>query len=283
MTLKRFALKPLASRFVAGETEDDTVAYVEDLNDDGIKGLIDILGEHVTDEEAAEAAADRYVSLIDAMAAANLNASVSLKLTHLGLDIGKAFCEKQLRRVMAKANEENFFVWIDMEEAAYVDDTLAVFKAVHEDHEDIGITLQCTLKRSEDDLKSLDESVSVRLVKGAYTESADIAYTDQQQIDTNYRNLLEYLFGHQDYMAVATHDTEMIRYAQELEQEYDRPRISFEFESLKGVKDGLERELVEDGYTVGEYVPFGEEWPDYVQRRLREWRHSIVRHVRSTV
>lgn len=267
---------PLAKRFVAGKERKDALKHVHKLNADGVKGLIDILGEHVTEEAQAKQAVDAYRELIQVIDTENLDADVSLKLTHIGLKIDATDCRNHLASLLDEAEEHDCFIWIDMESAAHTEETLELFEDLHEIYDNLGVTLQSKLERSTDDLEALPDNAAVRLVKGAYKESSDIAYTAQTAIDAHYEALLEYAFKQQNYFAIATHDESLIQYAQELEEEHDRDRDSFEFQSLMGVRDGRERELAAEGYTVGEYVPYGPEWFAYYKRRMIERKNLLL-------
>lgn len=274
MSLLRKALMPLANRFVAGESIDDAVAHVEDLNQDGVRGLVDLLGEHVEDPEAVEAAADEYMAVLERFDAEGVDADLSVKPTHLGLDISYDYCRDTLDDLVSEAARRDRFVWIDMESSDYTEDTIDLYTDLVAEHDNVGVCIQSYLKRSEDDVKALvEEGGVIRLVKGAYDEDPSVAYRDKTAVDENFRDLAEILFQEADDFAIATHDKDLVDHAQELEAAYDREG-DFRFQFLMGVRDDLQTDLTEDGYTVEEYVPYGDKWLEYYYRRVMERKEN---------
>lgn len=276
MRLLRRLMMPFAKRFVAGETVDSAISYVDRLNDDGIVALVDLLGEHVEDRGVAWSAQEEYIELLERMDDEGLDGGLSIKPTHLGLEIDEEFCRRLIRDLVEAAAERDRFVWLDMESSNHTDETIDIYEDLRVDFDNVGICIQCYLKRSDEDIARLIEGGGiVRLVKGAYDESANTAYTEKDRVDESFRELLEMLFAQDTYFAVGTHDEDLVAYAKELEKEYGKDTDAFEFQFLKGVKDGLKHELVEEGYTVAEYVPYGPEWLAYYWRRVRERRENL--------
>lgn len=264
---------PFAERYVGGESRDEVLDYAASLNEDGITALVDLLGEHVEDSETAEDAADEYRELQDRIVERELDAHLSVKPTHLGLDVADrddpyAFCRDHVADLAGQADEHDRVLWLDMESTAYTDDTIRLYTDLQEEYGNLGVCLQSYLERSGDDIDDLvDAGGRIRLVKGAYPTDAD--YTGEE-LNDRYRELLETLLGSDVYVAVATHDPVLIDDALDLVDEYDRDQDTFEFQFLKGVRDDRKPELVEDGYTVTEYVPYGPDWFDYLWRRVQE-------------
>ncbi|MDY6777414.1 MAG: proline dehydrogenase family protein [Candidatus Nanohaloarchaea archaeon] len=283
--LLRKALLPVAKRFVAGETKQSAIEHVEDLNEDGIRGMVDLLGEHVEDESEADTAVREYEGLLELFEEHDLEAGLSVKPTHLGLEIGYEYCLDNLKYLVRRAEGMDRTVWLDMESSDYTQETIDLYRELASRWDNVGICIQCYLKRSENDIMDLieDEEVEerIRLVKGAYDEPEEIAYRDAEKVSENFRSLLELLFEDAHYVAVGTHDKELVEYAKQLEEQYDRSRESFEFQFLMGVRRDLKHEIADEGYTVAEYVPYGEEWMDYYYRRVRERTENLKFAVRA--
>ncbi len=265
-----------ARRFVAGETREEALRAVEELNARGLLATIDHLGENVANEEQARAAAEEYLVLLPLITEWGLKSHISLKLTQMGLDIGKELCRANLERIVAKAKELNNLVRIDMEGSEYTDRTLAIFEEVHSRYGNVGVAIQANLRRSERDLERLIElGANVRLCKGAYKEPPGIAYQRKREVDRNYIKLMEMLLSPEArakgaYAALATHDERMIRHAQELERRWGIGREEFEFQMLYGIRRELQQRLADEGYRVRIYVSYGTEWYPFYMRRLAE-------------
>jgi proline dehydrogenase len=257
-----------ATRFVAGEGIADAMRAVAAANRDGILATLDHLGESVSDRRAANEAADSYVAILDAIAAAGVRSNASLKLTMMGLDIDRELAVGNLRRVLDAARRHGNFVRIDMESSAYTQVTLDIYREMRQaGYDNVGVVIQAYLYRSMADLEALDPlQPNVRIVKGAYQEPAAVAYPVKADTDANYRRLVERQIGRGFYTAVATHDPALIAFAQALKPDRDR----FELQMLYGIRTGLQRELAAAGHRVRVYIPFGTEWYPYLMRRLAE-------------
>jgi proline dehydrogenase len=266
------AARAVARRFVAGETADDALEAARALNRRGFKVSLDHLGEHVSRPEAARAAADVYLRLLDAIAERGLDANVSLKLTQLGIDLDEAACQRLLERVVARARRHGSFVRIDMESSAYTERTLATFAKVHERHPGfVGPVIQAYLYRSAADVRALIRlGARVRLCKGAYAEPPDVAYPDKADVDRNYVRLAEELLLLGNYPGIATHDEAIVEHVKRFADRWDVGRERFEFQMLYGIRRDLQAALLEEGYNVRIYVPFGAAWYPYLTRRLAE-------------
>jgi proline dehydrogenase len=276
-TLKRLAseygMTPngFARRFIAGETVNEAIEAARTLQGRGMRVALDYLGESVSTTRAA-AAAREYVQLIEAIVASGIERNVSLKLTQLGLNIDKATCVDNLRRILEPASHHEFFVRIDMESSPYTQLTLDVFETLWRlEFRNIGIALQSSLHRTEQDVRRMNElGARVRLVKGAYKEPAAVAFQQKADVDAAYTRQMRLLLDHGVYPAIATHDEHIIAetrgYAAERKISSDR----FEFQMLYGIRRDLQTSLVAEGYRMRVYIPFGKEWFPYFMRRLGE-------------
>jgi len=286
----------MARRFVCGETIGAAIAAVRALNANGLYATLDFLGESVTNEDEARSAADEYLRALDQIAAAGACANVSLKLTQFGLDLDDAFCLRNVRRVVARAQSQGNFVRVDMEGTPHTDRTLAIVRALHGEFGNVGAVLQSYLYRSEADLIALaDAGIRIRLCKGAYREPPDKAYPRKADVDANYVRLARLLLdraGHArrsddgrvpPLAALATHDEKMIAAAKTYAEERKIPRQQFEFQMLYGVRRELQERLVAEGYAVRVYVPYGTHWYPYFMRRLAERPANVWFFVRSAL
>jgi proline dehydrogenase len=256
------------SRFVAGETMDDAVRALRELNDQGLWANTTLLGEAVRDETEARAVGDEYVVLVDRLASEGLRANVALKLTHLGLELGEDVAYGNLRRVV----ERGHFVRIDMEQSAFVDATLRIYRRLRDDGVDnVGTVLQAYLYRTGRDLEELlPLQPNLRLVKGAYLEPPGIAYPKKADVDAAYVRLLETMLRAGGHTAVATHDEAIIEHAIRFAEAHDVRKDDFELQMLYGVRPQLQLNLAERGYKVLVATPYGPEWYPYLMRRLGE-------------
>ncbi|MDX1396348.1 MAG: proline dehydrogenase family protein [Gemmatimonadota bacterium] len=274
------AARATASRFVAGEDLDTAIETTSALEAEGFRVTLDLLGESVGDAHEAERAAETYVSSIERRAEKGSNATTSLKLTQLGLDISTDLCVANLAGVVEAAARADSFVRIDMEGSEHTQATLDVFRRVLAAHRNVGIVIQSYLHRSERDVEQLcDEGAHVRLCKGAYQEPASIAYQRREDIDASFRHLTRMLLesagereavGGVPPVAIATHDDEMIEAARGFAESRAVPIEAFEFQMLYGVRRDVQKQLLDGGYNVRIYVPYGTEWYPYFMRRMAE-------------
>jgi proline dehydrogenase len=259
-----------ARRFIAGETVEQAIDAALALEAHGLFHTLDYLGESVSTLAEAEAATREYVRLAESIAAAGIIRNLSLKLTQLGLDVDRASAVDHLRRIVEKT--EGFFIRIDMESSAYTQVTLEIFELLWEQgYRNIGVVLQADLFRTEADEARLSAlGASVRLVKGAYLESKTVAYQKKTDVDAAYAALVKRLLEHGTYPAIATHDIQMITFAKQHAAQLGLGRDRFEFQMLYGIRRDLQLALVQEGYRVRVYVPFGCQWFPYFMRRLGE-------------
>ena len=278
-TLQRLASKygmapggGFARRFIAGETVDEAVAAVSDLPGKGQGLTLDYLGESVASAEAAAAATDDYVKIIQAIVASGVERNISLKLTQLGLDVDRATAVDNMRRILEPADANGFFVRIDMENSPYTDATIGILDTLwQQGHKNVGTVIQSYLKRSTSDIRHLNEmGARVRLVKGAYKEPKTVAYQRKTEVDAAFVELMRLLLDEGTYPAIATHDPNMIAETKAYAKSKGYTTDRFEFQMLYGIRRDLQTALVKEGYRVRVYVPFGKQWYPYFMRRLGE-------------
>jgi proline dehydrogenase len=269
--------RPMVRRFICGETFEEALPSIRRLHDLDMGTSVDILGESVTHEDEARAAAARYPVVLDALAGAGLDRNVSLKPTAMGLGISKELAKETIGSIVAKVVELDGFVRIDMEDHPTHDDTLEVWRAVRPagagdlTKGDVGIVLQAAIKRAEVDVEQvIAERGRVRLCKGAYKEPASVAYQDKADVDAAYERLMLKLMREGNYPALATHDVKLIQRAVEVAKAEGIARDRFEFQMLYGIRRDIQEQLAEAGYRVRVYVPFGSQWYPYFMRRLAE-------------
>ena len=271
----------LASRFVAGDTLDDSLPVVKRLRSDGLFVALDKLGEHVHDRAVAESARDTYIDLVrtlsDRFSEGSPGVRISIKLSMMGQLIDYDFCLDNLRRLLDVAADHNIFVRLDMEGTDLTDSTLAMFEAVYPDYPDhVGPVLQAMLKRTADDVGRMCElGASVRLCKGAYQEPPALAYQDMDTIRARYIDYMKRLLTETPYTGIATHDDRLIRATKAFAADNGVTRDDFEFQMLYGVRPETQRDIGREGYTMLVYVPYGTEWLPYFSRRLRERKENV--------
>ena len=272
-----------ARRFVGGETLNEAMRVVEDLDRQGFTHTLNYLGEHVASAEVARGAAGDYLEIIERVGAAGLPCKISVKLSQLGLELDRALCADNLRRILAAAGERDGFVRIDMEGSATVDATLDLFETVwHEGLRNVGVVLQAYLHRTEADLRRVVAlGARVRLCKGAYKEPSEVAYQDRADVDDAFLRLIRVLLAEGRAPAIATHDRRAIDAACRFAAERGIGPERFEFQMLFGVRRDLQAELRDRGHPVRVYVPFGREWFPYFMRRLAERPANVAFVVRS--
>ena len=271
------ASKKFTRRFIAGETLDDALAICAGLAQERIWSTLDHLGENVTSLEEAAAARDAYLAALDQLAAQGLQATISLKLTQMGLDFSEDACLDNVRALARKAGEAGTRLEIDMESTAYTDRTLAIVEKVNKEIGDVRCVIQAYLKRSAADIDRMNRvAIPVRLCKGAYDEPASVAFAQKRDVDRNYLALMKKLLDHGNYPAIATHDETIIgdvfRYARERKIAPDK----FEFQMLYGIRRDLQRRIVDLGYRLRLYVPYGTAWYPYFMRRLAERPANVL-------
>jgi proline dehydrogenase len=272
-----------ARRFIAGETIEEAVDCARKIQSEGLMLTLDYLGESVRTLEEATTATGEYLRLMDVIVKAGIERNISLKLTQLGVDVDRATCVDNLRRILDPGARHGFFVRIDMENSPYTDVTLEIFETLwQQEYRNVGVALQAYLRRTEQDVRRMNElGARVRLVKGAYKEGADVAYQDKREVDDAFLRLTQLLLDHGNYPAIATHDPAL--HAQTRAHAHSRgiSNDRFEFQMLYGIRRDLQRSLVADGFRMRVYVPFGRQWFPYFMRRLGERPENVAFVVKS--
>lgn len=270
----------MSSRFVAGMEIEDALRAAAALNQQRIAATLDNLGESVSSRKEAEAAADVYHRLLDAIVTKRLEANVSVKLTQLGLEVDPDMAYSIASKLVAHAASVNNFVRIDMEGSNLTQITLDMVRQLHstQGHAGhVGVVIQSYLYRSEADIQTLlAEKIRIRLCKGAYKEPADVAFPLKKDVDANYSKLMKVLIESPVYHGLATHDEALIREAISYVRERKIDPSHFEFQMLYGVRRDLQKSLIQQGFHVRVYVPFGKEWYPYFMRRLAERPANVI-------
>ncbi|KIL35018.1 proline dehydrogenase [Cohnella kolymensis] len=268
---RRYGLKFGASRFVAGESIDTAIRAVRRLNEDGRMATLDHLGEFVSTEEEANESAAMCIQTLEAIAAAKVKSNLSLKLTSLGLDLSKILCMNNMRRILDCAARHGSFVRIDMEDYAHCQTSLDIYHQLREEYDNVGIVIQAYLYRTEQDIEDLNRvNANLRLVKGAYKESPKVAFPAKKDVDDNFLKIIKRHMLNGNYTAVASHDPAIIRETVAFIKENGITNERFEFQMLYGIAEDLQKQLVNEGYRVRVYVPYGIDWFGYFMRRLAE-------------
>jgi proline dehydrogenase len=272
---KKWGLRFGASQVVAGITIESAIKSVKKLNEKGIVCTLDHLGEFVSSREEALEAVEYNVRTLEAIAEAGANSNLSVKMTQLGLDIGKEFCLDNMRRILDTAKKTENFVRIDMEDYAHCQVTLDILRELREDYENVGTVIQAYLYRAEQDVKDL-KGVPLRLVKGAYKESPEVSIQDKKAIDENFIKIIKKHLLSGTYTAIATHDHNIIAKVKEFAKENHISADQFEFQMLYGFRTEMQLSLVKEGYKMRVYIPFGDDWFGYFMRRLAERPQNIA-------
>ena len=268
---KRYGLRFGASRFVAGEHIEQASKVIEELNKKGLLATIDYLGEFVDNEQEATEMAHNSIQAIEAIGREKLQSQLSLKLTSMGLDISDEVVLGNMRTILQAAKKNKVFVTIDMEDYSRAQKTIDIFKLLKSEYEHLGTVIQAYLYRTEKDIEDLNDfNPNLRLVKGAYKESSEVAFPDKKDVDDNFKKIIKTHMLNGNYTAVATHDDAIIEYTKQLVKEHGIPNDQFEFQMLYGIRPERQEELVKEGYKMRVYVPYGTDWYGYFMRRLAE-------------
>lgn len=266
---QKYGLQLGAQTVVAGTDIHEAIETIRELNKHGISATVDNLGEFVYDREEATAAKNQILNVVEAIHEAGVDAHISLKASQLGLDIDYDFALSNLREIVDAAAKYDLFVNIDMEDYARLQPSFDILDELSKDYDNVGTVIQAYFHRAEEDVQDY-KNYRLRIVKGAYKESEEVAYTDKDQIDRNFIKLIEYHLLHGKFTSVATHDHHIIDHVKKFAEENDIPRDKFEFQMLYGFRRDMQLELAKEGYQFTTYVPFGKDWYGYFMRRLAE-------------
>lgn len=272
----------MARRFVAGETLEEAIEAARACNDARMLVSLDYLGENVATVADAQRARDAYLEVFDRIARERIDANVSCKLTQLGLDLSVEFCEGLVNSIVERAAGCSNFLRIDMEGSLYTQRTIDLAKRVRSQNAATGTVIQAYLYRSEGDVKDLlAYGCRIRLCKGAYKESSEIAYSRKKDVDANYVRLMQALLASGIYHGIATHDPRMIAETIRFAAAQRIAKNQFEFQMLYGIRTDLQRMLIRDGYRVRIYIPYGKDWFPYFMRRLAERPANVIFFLRQ--
>jgi proline dehydrogenase len=269
----------VAKKWVAGYSSADAIEAALDANRRGMSAILNFLGEDTADGGHVEATVNEYLSLMGMMRDKNVKGCASVKPTQLGLAIDYGMCLRNFSRLAARAHELGQFLWIDMEGVKFTEDTITLYLELLRENPDVGVAVQAYLKRSGADLLHILESGGkVRLVKGAYHELEEHAFSSKEQVDDNYSQLLKILADSGNFFAVATHDSKLVDEALKM-----AGSGRCEFQLLMGIRDEMKSQLVAKNMAVAEYIPYGGQWLPYSVRRIRERKRNLLLLARSLV
>lgn len=272
----------LVNRFIAGNDIEEALPKAKELNEQGFLVSLDYLGEDTRLPEEAEQSARQYVHLLERIAQSGANANISIKLTQLGLDLDQERCSEHLRKVLQAAKEHNNFVWVDMESSKHTQAILDVFCGLYPEYPNSGTVLQSYLYRTPEDLERLIAlGARVRMVKGAYAEPREVAYTSKKMVDQQFIKLTERLLDAGHEPAIATHDPKLIAYTKRYAAQKELDKQQYEFQLLFGISRDMQRRLVSEGHRTLIYVPYGDQWYAYFTRRLAERPANLLFILRS--
>ena len=282
--LPKLMVKIIADKYVAGNKIKDVINKTKLLNNQDLHVTIDLLGEHVKDLNEVESVTKTYLKLLEEINLSSLKSNISVKPTHIGLDINLDTFYKNALKLVESARDKNNFIRFDMENSSTTDSTIDVFKKIHKDYKNVGTVFQAYLKRTYSDIEKLSENqINFRLCKGIYNEDAGIAYKSYDEINSNYLKIAEMAFKNGCYVGLATHDLHLTQNLYDLIEKHNVPKENFEFQILYGVpmKGWIQRHL-KNKFKVRVYLPYGPQWYEYSIRRLRE-NPNIARYVAKSI
>ncbi len=265
-------IKQVAKKYIAGAQLSDAVKVTREFEKKGGMTTIDVLGEFVSSKERALHERSMSAMVLDAILDNKIKANLSIKPTSLGLGIDEDFGFENVKFIVDKASKNNIFVRIDMENSPYTDMTLKLYRRLRQEgYDNVGVVIQAYMRRSEQDIISLkDYKPAVRLCKGIYKESLDIAFHGKDEVRDNYKKLLRILFENESYVGIATHDDILINDAMDYIKANNLAKDKYEFQMLLGVRESRRDEILSMGHKLRVYAPFGEDWYGYATRRLEE-------------
>ncbi|MBM7649625.1 proline dehydrogenase [Bacillus ectoiniformans] len=260
-----------AGKIIGGTDFTSSIRFIRELNEKGLSVTVDHLGEFVDSEDIANERTEECIQTIEMIARENLDSQVSLKMTSLGLDINRQLVVKNMTKILDTAEKHQVMVTIDMEDVERCQATLDLFKEFKQKYSCVSTVLQAYLYRTEEDLADLNQyQPFLRLVKGAYKESPQVAYPEKSDVDDNYKKLIKQSLLNGNYTAIASHDDHMIEFTKQVAKEHNIPNSQFEFQMLYGMRNQTQLDLVKQGYKMRVYIPYGLDWYGYFMRRLAE-------------
>ena len=270
--MPKWFIKLFSKSYIAGHEPIEVIEIVKNLNALGFSATIDILGEHINSQDKTNSITKEYIQLYNDIAKNSVDSNISVKPTHIGLDISMDLALENFKKLINKASESSNFLRIDMESSKNTDNTLEIYKALFKSYPKVGVVLQAYLKRSIADIEKLaGPAFNARICKGIYNEEDGIAYQSPEEIRKNFLAMAKLMLAKNSYACYATHDLQLIDDLVSLTKEMDADTSKFEFQVLYGVPmKGKLKKLLESGYKVRIYVPYGPDWYDYSLRRLKE-------------
>ena len=264
----------VAKQWIAGDTIDDALSAAQDAYKNGRHAIINKLGEYHKTKAPIKKTILEYEIIINSFKKWKIRGAISVKPTQIGLSISQKECHMNLEKIISSASKAHVFVWIDMESAEHTDEIIELYQSFFSKYERLGLALQANLKRTENDLEDLIHTgAKIRLVKGAYSESAKIAYKSKNEVDKNFLKLMKKLFKNANEFGIATHDSKMIQKAIVLSKKYEK---KFEFQMLKGIRDDIKYDLSKKKFVISDYIPYGTNWLPYSFRRIKERKRNIL-------
>tara|TARA_B110000444_G_C18793809_1_gene573792 strand:+ start:69 stop:968 length:900 start_codon:yes stop_codon:yes gene_type:complete len=282
--LPKWFAKPFAKAYVAGETNYEAIERIKILNQKGYSATLDILGEHTLNKNDSKKYTDQYLELYQEIYNNKLDCNISIKPTHIGLDISFDEALKNFMRILKASNLHKNFLRIDMEDSKHTNDTFKLYQSLKNDYSGVGVVVQAYLKRSLRDLEKLHFlGLNARICKGIYNEDSSIAYKNKNEINDNFIKIANFMAKHNCYAGYATHDYDLIEKLIENAKKRNLKKSQFEFQVLFGVPMEIQLEdLLKRGYKVRIYVPFGPNWFDYSIRRIKE-NPKIIKYVLKNI
>jgi proline dehydrogenase len=264
-------VRVFANKYIAGDKLINAIETAKRLNDKGIMGTMDVLGEDTSNKEEAVQARRECIEVLEAIDKNNLDSNLSLKLTQLGLKLDLEFCLENLLEIFKVAKECKQFVRIDMEDSTCTDDTLRIYERAKQFYPRCGVVIQSYMRRSYNDVEKLVKNgTNIRLCKGIYVEPEEIAYKKKDEVNNNFLKLLRLMLSNGSYTGIATHDEKLVYGAYEILDELKKKKDEYEFQMLLGIRENLRDEILKAGHRLRVYIPFGEHWYRYCMRRFKE-------------
>ncbi|HEY5533962.1 MAG TPA: proline dehydrogenase family protein [Ignavibacteria bacterium] len=260
-----------ANKYIAGDKIEDAVKKVKELNSKGIMATMDVLGEAIKNRDEAIKSKQESLEVLDVIEKHNLNSNLSVKLTMIGLNLDYDFCLSLITEIVEYANTKNNFVRIDMEDSSVTESTIKIFETLWKKYDNVGIVLQAYMRRSEQDILRLNAiGANFRICKGIYIEQEEIAFKKKQEVRDNFLKIIKLALEKKSYTGIATHDDYLVEGSKKIIKELGLKKEEFEFQMLLGVTENLRDKILNDGYRIRVYVPFGERWYQYSMRRFKE-------------
>jgi len=260
-----------ANKYIAGDKIEDAVKKVKELNSKGIMATMDVLGEAIKNRDEAIKSKQESLEVLDVIEKHNLNSNLSVKLTMIGLNLDYDFCLSLITEIVEYANTKNNFVRIDMEDSSVTESTIKIFETLRKKYDNVGIVLQAYMRRSEQDILRLNAiGANFRICKGIYIEQEEIAFKKKQEVRDNFLKIIKLALEKKSYTGIATHDDYLVEGSKKIIKEFGLKKEEFEFQMLLGVTENLRDKILNDGYRIRVYVPFGERWYQYSMRRFKE-------------